>query len=194
MNTVSASFFSSYANTVNSLSSVAQAGATPFMDAIQDSSSSDLFGAAFSIGSSESSNSDSGLPDLLTYSATDTKKAKDALRDTYSALFDYLTEMASIAAHQDPKKSDDKSTEDDGFTPHAGYSAQFVGDPSSPIDVLANSGPLPKFLAQVETSMHLDTQHKHALENIAWDFRNATDSLDTVNRIDAALDAAGITA
>jgi hypothetical protein len=191
---VSASFFASSISSFNSKSSI---------DALLDeqeavsATTASVCGAAFSVEISEEAlNGETDCtPMALSYSPAEQKVAKKKVEDTYDALFAYLAEIIT-PYHAEKVAEEEESSEPEAaaeeFTPHAGYSAQFVGNPNSIEDIIANSGPLPQFLAQVEAQKQLDEEHSNALEDIAWRFRNAKDTPDTVRQIDAALDAAGI--
>lgn len=57
---------------------------------------------------------------------------------------------------------------------------------------LAGGGPLPAFLKQVDTQLHLDPAHQQALQNIANEYSNADNTPATVQSIAGALQQAGI--
>jgi len=60
------------------------------------------------------------------------------------------------------------------------------------VDALANGGPLPAFLAQVDIQMGLDSTQRQALQNIANENMDATDTPATVQKIALELQQANI--
>jgi len=150
--------------------------------------SSNVFGDAVSLnlsdtalsmlgsGNGNSNDPTTGILNALTYSNFSTTSSGGS--GNLDALLGSLDNTdANTANPQNPTTA---------FEPIATNSTSFAEA------ALADGGPLPAFLALVDTQMHLDKTQQQALQNIATEYQNASDTPDTVSSIAYALQQAGI--